>query len=105
MSVFKVQLNNTQQGRLDVNMTTGVQNATSIQRTVYIMGPGKTNRPLKDGDTFTDCNYYKRYCYPQVSLDKAILTLVTDDGSIYSDVSQENTFLKTYSLSLLNSTT
>jgi hypothetical protein len=102
MSIFRVNLNNTAQGRLDVAAGTqavnpGAQNATSIQRSVYIMGPGKVNRKLMDGVTFQDCNYYKRFCYPQVSLEDAILTLVTDDGSVYSDVPAENTAPYAYS--------
>jgi hypothetical protein len=47
---------------------------------------------LADGDTFTDSNYFKRFCYPQVSLEDAILEVVDDDGSVYSDVPAENTF-------------
>jgi hypothetical protein len=82
----------------------GAQNATSIQRSVYIMGPGKVNRKLMDGVTFQDCNYYKRFCYPQVSLEDAILTLVTDDGSVYSDVASENTFPKSYSKNVFQGT-
>lgn len=99
MSVFTVKLNNTGQGDLDVNMTTGVQNATSIQRTVYVMGPNRINRKLTDGETFTDCNYWKRFAYPQVSLDQAIVEVTTDDGSVWSDTASENTYPLTYSLS------
>jgi hypothetical protein len=102
MSVFRVNLNNTEQGLLDRQPGTagaiGAQFATSKQRQVYIMGPGKINRLLSDGETFTDCNYYKRYAYPQVELEQAILTVVTDDGSIYSDDSTENTYPKVYDL-------
>lgn len=83
MSVFRVNLSQGRQGALDSN---------SVQRTVYITGPGKTNRKLSDGDTFTDSNYYKRYAFPAVSLDDAILEVVTDDGSVYSDDPSENTF-------------
>ncbi|MCK9459696.1 MAG: hypothetical protein M0R80_08660 [Proteobacteria bacterium] len=95
MSLFTVNLNNSAQGLLDKQFDAthaGTQVATSKQRTVYIMGPGKINRKLKDGDTFQDCNYYKRFCYPQVSLEDAILTCTTDDGSVFSDVADENTF-------------
>ncbi len=92
MSVFRVKLQNTQQGLLDKHPTTGVQNTTSVQRTVYITGPNRTHRQLVDGATFTDSNYYKRYAYPQVALADAILEVVTDDGSVYSDVDSENTF-------------
>lgn len=105
MSVFRVQLANTQQGRLDVNMTTGQPVATSIQRSVYVMGPHRINRLLHDGDTFTDCNYWKRFAYPQVSLDQAFIQVVTDDGSVYSDYEVEQTFLKTYSLTLADGST
>ena len=87
MSIFKVQLTNVQQGLLDsVGQSTGV----SIQRTAYIMGPHKVNRKLTDGETFTDVNYYKQFCYPQASLDQAILALVSDDGSPWTDIPLEN---------------
>lgn len=96
MSVFRVSLNNTNQGRLDIDPSTGVPFTTSVQRSVYVMGPHKTNRLLKDGDTFTDSNYWKRFAYPQVSLDQAIVTVVTDDGSVFSDVETENTYPVTW---------
>lgn len=92
MSVFRVKLNNAGQGTLDVNPSTGAQFSASKQRSVYVMGPKKVNRLLRDGDTFTDCNYWKRFAYPQVSLEQAIIEVVTDDGSVYSDVASENTF-------------
>lgn len=57
MSVFRVKLNNNAQGLLDT--VSGSQQSTSIQRTVYVMGPKKINRKLKDGDTCTDSNYWK----------------------------------------------
>jgi hypothetical protein len=47
MSVFKVKLNNSRQGLLDVYEN---------QRSAYIMGPNRVNRKLKDGEVFTDCN-------------------------------------------------
>lgn len=97
MSVFKVSLTNVNQGTLD---TAGQNSGTSIQRTVYIMGPGKINRKLKDGDTFTDVNYWKRFAYPQVPLDQAIITVVTDDGAPYTDIEQENVSPKAYTLTL-----
>lgn len=109
MSVFKVALNNTQQGLLDLNPSTatagdvtgqglGSQMNPSIQRGVYIMGPNLTNRLLLDGETFTDCNYWKRFAYPQVALSEAFIEVVTDDGSVYSDVASENTFPKVYDI-------
>ena len=97
MSVFQVKLNNSKQGLLDIDPATGSQENPSIQRTMYVPGPNKINRELQDGATFTDCNYWKRFAYPQVSLEQAIVTVVTDDGSIWSDVESENTFPAVYS--------
>jgi hypothetical protein len=82
MSVFKVQLTNVNQGLLDTN---GQSTGTSIQRGVYVMGPNKVNRLLIDGSTFTDSNYWKRYAYPQVPYDQALVSTVTDDGSVWGD--------------------
>lgn len=92
MSVFRVNLNNTAQGKLDIDPTTGVAFTTSQQRKVYVMGPKKINRLLSDGATFTDSNYWKRFAYPQVAMEYAFIQVVTDDGSVYSDVESENTF-------------
>jgi len=100
MSVFRVNLNNTQQGLLDLNPATGGQFATSIQRTIYVAGPGRSYRELRDGDTFTDNNYWKKFAYPQVSLADAFITVVEDDGSIYSDVPEENTFPRVYDMDI-----
>ena len=112
MSVFTVNLNTTAQGTLDTHPTTGAQNDPSIQRQVYIMGPNKVNRLLSDGESFTDCNYYKRFCpYDATTnpygcaLENAILTLTTDDGSIYSDVPSENTYPLVEDLSIVAGTT
>lgn len=111
MSVFRVQLNNNDQGLLDRNPSTasaddlGDQFATSLQRSVYVMGPGKINRLLADGETFTDCNYWKRFAYPQVSLSEAFIYVVTDDGSVYSDIAAENTYPRSWSLTCLAGTT
>lgn len=82
MSVFKVKLTNNNQGLLDTN---GQSTGTSIQRGVYVMGPNKVNRLLLDGATFTDSNYWKRYAEPQVTAEFAIVTVLTDDGSVYVD--------------------
>lgn len=87
MSIFRVKLTNSTQGLL----------ATSNQRSVYIMGPNKVNRVLKDGETFTDTNYWKRYAYPQVSLEDAFLEIVYDDGIEYVDHQQIN-FPKVYDI-------
>lgn len=106
MSVFSVQLTNTQQGQLDLNPATatpimignlggnyqGSQMNPSIQRTMFVAGPNRIYRELLDGTTFTDCNYWKRFAFPQVPLDQAFINVITDDGSIYSDIPSENTY-------------
>lgn len=117
MSVFKVKLQHITQGLLDLDPSThplaagsGSSPATygqlgepfgedfpssgaaSLQRQMFATGPNRTYRLLKDGDTFTDCNYWKRFAYPQVAREFAFIEVVTDDGSIYSDVPGENTF-------------
>lgn len=92
MSVFRVKLQNVDQGLLDVDMITKAPVATSNQRQAYIMGPGKINRLLKDGETFTDNNYWKQFAYPQMPYEHAFIEVVSDDGSVYSDVPSENTF-------------
>ena len=95
MSVFQVNLNNTGQGLLDQDHQT-----ISVQRTIYAMGPGGVSRKLVDGTQFTDCNYWKRFAYPQVSLEEAIVDVITDDGSVYSDLAVENTYPKVYDVSV-----
>ncbi len=108
MSVFQVQLNNTQQGRLDLDPSTatamtdnahyhlGTQMQPSKQRTIFVAGPNRIYRELLDGVQFTDCNYWKRFAYPQVPLDQAFITVVTDDGSIWSDYLPENVYPLTF---------
>ena len=111
MSTFTVTLNNIGQGLLDLDPSTATAGATtgqglgdqtspSIQRGVYVMGPNRINRLLIDGDTFTDCNYWKRFAFPQVPLNEAIVVVTTDDGSTYSDVASENTFPVVYDRSI-----
>lgn len=87
MSTFRVKLTQGDQGNLDTN---GVSTGTSIQRTVYVMGPHKTNRKLVDGATFTDSNYWKRFAFPQVTREQAFIEVVSDDGSVYVDSDAEN---------------
>lgn len=99
MSVFKVKLNNGVQGQLDVD-----PNGTSIQRTIYVSGPNRKYRKLTDGETFTDCNYWKRYAYPQVPLSEAFLEVVTDDGSTYVD-GEDSTYLKVYDITAAGGST
>src|SRR5581483_7072011 len=104
MSVFKVHLNYPgQQGYLDYNPATaspgflGDQMQPSKQRTMYCAGPNRIYRELFDGMVFTDCNYWKRFAYPQCPYDVAFIEVLTDDGSVYSDIPGENTFPKVYS--------
>lgn len=104
MSVFKVKLNNTAQGLLDKDPF-GNQFAVSKQRQMYVAGPNRTYRLLKDGDQFTDCNYWKRFAYPQVPLEQAFIEVVTDDGSVYSDLAVENVYPKVYDLTLVGGST
>ncbi len=116
MSVFKVALNNSYQGYMDIDPRTqqinpsavdsvGSQMVTSLQRTIYVTGPNRTYRKLFDGQTFTDCNYWKRFAYPQVPLDQAFISVVTDDGSVYSDHAEENTFPIVSTLTLAGGST
>ena len=132
MSIFQVCLNNGVQGNLDVigststaggvpivdtvstGAPTGIVTAgtlpstqsvySSLQRTVYIMGPRKINRELKDGTTFTDCNYWKRYCDAAITTgggatsQTAILRCIYDDGTVWSDDQSENSFPKAVTL-------
>jgi hypothetical protein len=100
MSVFRVKLNNAQQGVLDLNPQTTLEFDTSIQRTVFVTGPKRIYRKLVDGETFTDCNYWKKFAYPQLPYDQAFIEVVTDDGSIYSEVEEENNYPKVYSLTV-----
>jgi len=104
MSVFKVKLSTGKQGRLDIDPRTNEPFDVSKQRTVYVMGPGKVNRKLVDGETFTDCNYWKKFAYPAMPLDEAYLEVVTDDGSVYSE-DGSNVYPKVYDLSVTATST
>lgn len=90
MSVFKVRLTNSRQGLLDIH---------DNQRTAYIMGPNRVNRKLKDGEVFTDCNYWKRFAYPNVPLEESFIEVLEDDGTIYSDLVRDNTYPRVYNIS------
>jgi hypothetical protein len=92
MSVFKVALNNVDQGKLDTNPASGLQLIPSVQRGMFVSGPNGVYRELIDGSTFTDCNYWKRFAYPQTSYENAIVEVLSDDGSIFSNDPSENTF-------------
>jgi hypothetical protein len=100
MSVFKVKLANVGQGRLDIDPTTGVPFEVSHQRSIYVAGPGRKYRKLKDGETFTDNNYWKQFTAEVAGYEAAFIEVVSDDGSVYSDIPEENTFAigKTFDL-------
>lgn len=93
MSVFRVKLTNNRQGLLDIY---------DNQRSAYIMGPNRINRKLKDGETFVDCNYWKRFAYPNLPLEEAFIEVVEDDGTIYSDKVVDNTYPKVYNLTAVS---
>ena len=94
MSEFKVKLNNNKQGLLDTDPSspTNAQFTTSKQRTMFVAGPNRKIRELKDGETFTDCNYWKRFAVPMMSEDNAFIEILSDDGSIYSNTASDNVF-------------
>lgn len=105
MSVFRVKLNNSFQGKMDINPETLAEFGTSIQRTIFVTGPKKIYRKLSDGETFTDCNYWKKFAFPQVPYDQAFIEVVSDDGSIYSDIEEENNFPNVYALTVATGST
>jgi hypothetical protein len=92
MSVFRVKLTNSIQGKL----------SGASQRSAYIMGPTRRIRELRDGEQFTDCNYWKRFAYPQTSLENAFIEVIQDDGTQYIDsdprAPQPNNFPKVYDI-------
>jgi hypothetical protein len=102
MSIFRVELsprNSTTtltgvEGGLDTNLVSYNGATASAQRTVYVMGPKKMNRLMKDGDTFTDCNYWKRFVAVAdggtADTNTAFLTIVSDDGGVWSDEDEES---------------
>lgn len=92
MSVFQVKLQSTAQGLLDIDPSTGVASTTSKQRTMMVTGPKGIQRQLADGEQFTDSNYWKQFAYPQVPLEQAFINVITDDGSVYSDIPTENVY-------------
>lgn len=86
MSVFRVNLSGGLQGDLD----TSISGSYSLQRSIFLPGPRGVFRKLDDGETFTDTNYYKRYSYPTVSRELALLEILTDDGTTWSDTNSDN---------------
>ena len=105
MSVFQVNLNNQYQGYLDIDPQTGIEfevnyNNPSIQRKMFVSGPNGEYLEFSDGQIFTDCNYWKRFAYPQVPLTQAFLTILQDDGSIWSNNPAENNYPVVYAETL-----
>lgn len=112
MSVFKVKLNNNSQGRLDLDPTTntsdtygqlGTAFAVSKQRQIYVAGPNRSYRLLSDGETFTDCNYWKRFTSDALGAEHGFIEVLSDDGSVYSDIPEENVFSVGETLTISNS--
>ena len=117
MSVFKVNLKTLSQGTMDIwssanpvgrtdnpnsstdqGTGTNAGPGTSLQRQCYVMGPKHINRLMVDGESFTDCNYWKQFC-PATSANPggcdpvaAFLSITTDDGAPWSSVPSEQTF-------------
>lgn len=89
MSTFRVKLSNSKQGLLDKHFN---------QRSAYIMGPNRVNRKLNDGEIFKDCNYWKRFAYPQVSLEEAFIEVLEDDGTIYNEQMSPNTYPRVFDI-------
>ena len=86
MSLFKVALNNSVQGKLDINPQTGLQFDPSIQRTAYITSCSGKIMEMADGTEFYGSNYYKQFvAVPEgtASLETCFLEIVEDDGSVY----------------------
>jgi len=94
MSIFKVKLKNSVQGLLDI-----YNEDISIQRSIYVTGPLGKHRELKDGQVFTDSNYWKRFAYPQATFEDSFIEVVEDDGSVYVDKTNNNA-PRTYILSV-----
>ena len=88
MSTFRVKLTGYGSGPTSQGSLASVGGVN--QRSVWIMGPDRTNRVLKDGDTFEDVNYWKRFAYPQVPLNEAFIEVISDDGIEWLDDRQTN---------------
>lgn len=78
-------------------------NGATNQRTLYVEGPKGIRRYLKNGDEFEDSNYWKRFAYPSTSAEEAFIEILEDDGSIYSEVEEENNFPRVYNLTVSSS--
>jgi len=101
MSVFRVNLRQGNQSRSCGTSSRGTESSNgyvcdpaidsndyTIQRKIFAPGPNLISRQLNDGETFTDCNYWKRFvATPNGTSDPdlAFLELVSDDGSVFDD--------------------
>ena len=86
MSLFKVQLNNNVQGKLDINPSTGLQFDPSIQRTAYITSCSGKIMERADGAQFYGSNYYKQFVaepFGTATEETSFLQILEDDGSVY----------------------
>lgn len=90
MSKFKVKLNNSVQNTEEI----------AVQRTIFVAGPRGVRRSLKDGEIFEDCNYWKKFAFPQVTTEESFIEVLEDDGTIYSDIEDENIFPRVYTLNI-----
>ena len=85
MSLFKVQLNNTVQGKLDINPQTGLQFDPSIQRTAYITSCSGKIMEMADGTQFYGSNYYKQFVASPIGTateETSFLEIIEDDGGV-----------------------
>lgn len=65
---FRVKLQNTLNGRMDIDYTTGLPRTTSIARTLYVQNSNLERLILKDGDEFDavdedDEAYWMQFVY------------------------------------------
>jgi hypothetical protein len=58
----------------------GHWSATSIQMTMYAPGAKLTNRVLRDGEVFEDCNYWKQFNSTNLGIADAFIEVLEDDG-------------------------
>lgn len=58
----------------------GFWSATSIQMTMYAPGANLTNRVLRDGQVFQDCNYWKQFTQAELGIADAFIETLEDDG-------------------------
>lgn len=61
----------------------GFWSATSIQMTMYAPGARLTNRVLRDGEVFQDCNYWKQFTATNLGIADAFIEVLDDDGIPY----------------------